>query len=58
MRKITVYAKNRKAGMSVAEIRDALQGQPGDMVPTVAVSIGGKIREIRMEVEPPTVPDA
>lgn len=50
-KKVTT-ANNRKSGMTVQEIRDALIGVNGDLVPEVSVTWGGKIRSITVQTQP------
>lgn len=55
MCEVVVEAADKKAGMTVAEIRAALALAPIDVHPKFMVSIGGKVREIKYEMR--TVPD-
>ena len=48
-REVKIVAKDKKQGMSIEEIRDAIQGQPGAVVPKVQISFSGRIQAIKLE---------
>lgn len=50
-RKVTVQANDSKTGMTALELLTVLADAPPDMVPTVNISLKGKIKSISLEVE-------
>lgn len=50
MKKITVEAKSKQNGMTVSEMRDAIQGLPGNAHMSAMVTIGkARIKSITVE---------
>jgi hypothetical protein len=49
-RKITVEARDKKAGMTVQELKLALQDIPDGIAPVVKVKLSGKIYAISFEI--------
>lgn len=50
-RKVTVQANDPKQGMTALELLTILAQAPPDMVPTVQISLKGKIKAISLEVD-------
>lgn len=49
-RKVTVHAKDKKAGMTAAEVRRVVMSVPADTPVEVAVSMRGRIRSMTLSV--------
>lgn len=50
-KKVTVTAKDKKVGFTAGELMDILLQVPGDIVPRVVVSVGGRVRQVSFTVE-------
>jgi hypothetical protein len=50
-RKVTVEAKDMKAGMTALEILGVMAQVPHDLVPKVEIGLNGRIKRIKTEIE-------
>jgi hypothetical protein len=49
-REVKIEADDRKAGMTSLELRRACEAVPHQLVPTVEITMGGRIKAIKFKV--------